>query len=220
VAIVLSGVPVTLIAGMVCDDGSLVLCGDSQLTDSDGTRLTDALKLGTLPDRPVAWGWSGDETIARDWGTWFQGADHSWPSWSELRESATEELSRLNGRRRHLNELSGVKTTDNDVTTILLAGFVGGVPHLIELSERGGAMPATHHSVAAIGSGSPHFKIAFRTLCVFYRGKPVPLTEDHMVHLMLAAIQVNLTGCGFPIRLVKVTPEGASEIGTVQTTPA
>ena len=45
----------TLIAAMICADGSLLLGADSHLTEDHDLRITDAVKLGRLDDRPLAW---------------------------------------------------------------------------------------------------------------------------------------------------------------------
>jgi hypothetical protein len=202
----------TLIAGMICDDGSVLLGADSQLSE-DRFRSAGHVKIGRLDDAPLAWGCSGDESIGRDWGSWFRNQPRTWPSWEALRDAATEELSRLNGRRRSLNRLSGVDTKDNDVATVLIAGFVGGRSDLIELSDRGGAMPSGHHDFCAIGSANPNAKIVRATLLT---NPSLTKTEDVFITIMFVAINTSLSDCSFPVSIVRITPDRADEMRTVR----
>jgi hypothetical protein len=86
-------------------------------------------------------------------------------SWPELREAAISELSRLNGRRRSLIQLAGAVPTENDVTSILLTGYIGGVFNRVELDNRSVETTAMG-GLAAIGSGKPHARIAYLALRV------------------------------------------------------
>jgi hypothetical protein len=153
----------TLIAALDCGD-HLLIGADSLITDTAGVRQVGQ-KMCSLGDRPLAWGFAGDEGIGMEFDRWVQSyALSSDTSWHAFADAAIRELGRLNGQRRERAELARVKLESQDLTSVLMVGCVGGVLDVWELGDTGATASVKHHGFAAIGSGQAHATIAHHTV--------------------------------------------------------
>lgn len=194
---------------LAIDCGSYIaIAADSMVTEAGGVRRT-AEKLRPLPGRPFVWGFTGDEGIGLQFAKWFEAWE--WPegiSWEALADRAIEELSRLNGRKRTLVRLAGEEPKDDDVASVLMAGYVGGVRDIYELDVRGSAQTLKSQTLVAVGSGHPHAFIAFRTLKHASR----TLGLDTGLARYIAEIAASLAPmCGLPVRVLKIDEHGVHQ---------
>lgn len=202
----------TVIAALDCND-HVLMAADSMVTEAGGIRRTTP-KMAYREDKPLVWGWSGDEGIGRDFDRWM--TTYQWSesaSWQDVADAAIAELSRLNGKKRQMAEIAHVKVEDNDLTVALLAGVVGGVLDIWELTDRGGAASVRHAGMAAIGSGHPHAAIAYFTLKHAQRDhfKLTPSTLGFIVEVAARMAPM----CGLPIRMLRVDANGVHD-GTAE----
>ena len=147
---------------MECDD-YLLLAGDSQA--SSGTLKVPVRKLDFMQTPPLAWGFAGDESIGLDFAHWLR--QRQWrdsDDWESFRQEAAIALAKLNGRRRELAELSKTTVGDDQLTDVLLAGFVGAQPGILQMESNGGSYLRRMHAFAAIGDGSTHAHLVRGTL--------------------------------------------------------
>jgi hypothetical protein len=202
----LSSRPMSVIAALDCGE-YLALAADGMVTDNGGIRMT-AQKLHTLPDRPFAWGFSGSEGTGfkfRDWLRAWQ-----WPedaTWTTVGDAAIEELSRLNGRNRRMSRLAGVDAADDDLANVLMAGYIGGVPDILELTDRGAAVSVKEGVFGAIGAGHPHAALIYYTT----RALKMP-PSDQLLGLVMSLAAHHAPQCGPPIRILKIDPTSVTEL--------
>ena len=197
----------TLIAALDCGD-HLLFATDSMVTESAG--LTFAMrKTNVHREARIAWGFAGDEGIGRRFNTWMneypigEGA-----TWQSVSDAAIEELSRLNGRKRELGQLAKIESKDEDLTTVLMAGEIGGALDVWELSDRGAAASVRHREFFAIGSGYPHAAMVFTTL----RRAGNSESSSKLLGFVMALACEFAPMCGQPIRMLKITPESITEL--------
>jgi hypothetical protein len=198
----------TIIAALDAGD-HLLLASDSMMTEATGIRITRQ-KLDILPNLPFAWGFSGDAGIGNQFRDWLM--SWTWPAdatWRGVADAAIEELSRLNGRKRNLNELAGVDTTDDDLATVLMAGYVGGVPDIFELTNRGAAASVKNAVLAAIGSGETHARVAYHTLKI---ASPALERNQDLLRFVVGITAGMAPMCGMPIRMLRIDQEHVEEV--------
>jgi hypothetical protein len=70
----------------------------------------------------------------------------------------------LNGENGSSNWWAGVGATEDELATVLMAGYVGGVLDIFALSNRGAAGSMEHAVLPAIRSGRPHATVAYLIL--------------------------------------------------------
>lgn len=196
----------TLIAAMK-GHGCLFLAADSHVLD-DGFSMT-VQKLEFLDDPPLAWGFAGDEGVGRAFGRRLRALGSRLPrDWELLRDGAADELSRLNGRRKELAQQARAGHQP-PLATVLLAGYLSGVPNVLELDASGGWYFIEEHEFKAIGDGRTHARVVFATLT---RGHAeLPRDAALMTEIMEMAATF-AEGCAPPIRLLTITPERVQHV--------
>ena len=205
----------TLIAAAVCGD-HLLFATDSQVTERNGLATTFE-KPSQRTDHPLVWGFSGDEGIGMDFHQWMSEYQISpEASWRSVADAASEQLSRLNGRKRERAFLARVEPKSDDLASVLLAGFVGGVLDIWELDDRGGATSVARHQLYGIGSGWPHAAMVFLTVKRMAPKMP-PLDQSFFAVVMELGIK-HSDMCDFPLRMLKVTADGVTEVVLVHNT--
>jgi hypothetical protein len=202
---------VSLIAALNCHD-HLLLAADSLITESNGVRMT-CQKLDFMTDRAMAWGFAGSEGIGLAFGKWLKSWE--WPSdatWDVVSDRAAEELSRLNGRRRELAQIAGVAATEDDLVTVLVAGYLAGAPDIVEISDKGAAVSVMHNEFAAVGSGQAHaMMVNFTATAARMKFKEPKYRLAFIVEV--AATHAPL--CAPPVRVLRITATGVEDMTSV-----
>ena len=148
----------TLVAAMVFDD-QVLMASDRQVTMEGFVDSTP--KLNHFPNCPLVWGGAGEEEVINDFGTWAE--RYNWQDsneWEPLRQEIRTTVNSLNRAKRRAMREAGSRATSKDLASILIAGYVEGMPNILEVSSKGESYLHAQRGYAAIGSGEPHFRIA------------------------------------------------------------
>jgi len=192
----------TIVAAL--KDGDSILIGaDSGGVENPGEiRLYGEDKLEEHPNGMIAWAYSGEGVIGDNFTTWMK--QHEWPpsGWQDFLDEATEYLARLNGRRRELMRLSGVKPGESDTTSILMVGYLDNVSFIIELEDN--AMTTPYNEFHAIGTAKPHAYIA-KSALQGIKFKPGEIIRFHRIMEVSASMA---RGCELPVYIWRLTPQG------------
>ena len=127
--------PMTIIAAMWQDDGSIAIGADSRLTDVGPPILIHSEvhdKLKRHRSAPLAWGTVGDRTLGSRFSSWLT----QWElpiGFEAFRETIARQVSEMNGTQREIMRLSKCREQDieNSLFQLLLAGYVDGAMRLI-----------------------------------------------------------------------------------------
>jgi 20S proteasome alpha/beta subunit len=198
----------TIIAAINSDD-CLILAADSGVTHSSGYRTLRA-KMDALATLPIAWGYAGDEEGGEDFGRWMKATflQQLPASWGELKDQAASVVASINGRRRA--RLAAARVTENseDTTSVLLAGYVGGVREIVEIDDRGNGLFVGSSGFVAMGSGGLHALIIHG---ITHELQPAMTAEDLVRFTMRKAIPIALH-CALPARFLRIDPSGSPTI--------
>lgn len=197
----------TVIAAMDCGD-YLLMGSDSLVTEETGIRVVRQ-KLCISTHGQVACGFAGSEGMGNQFQDWF--LSYQFPpgmTWPEFGDVAIRELSRLNGKRRELALLARYEVKPDDLSSVLVAGSLGGVLDIWDLGDNGAAFSAKHRGFSAIGSGFPHAFVAHAVLTKAAHQSP----DTNTMSVVMAIAAQTAPLCGMPIRLLRLTHEAVIEL--------
>lgn len=198
----------TLIAAIM--DGETVLLGADGETHNQHVRM-QVRKLDVLQERPIAWGFSGNESIGLDFGNWLRSRQWSESEdWEGFRHDATEVLGQLNERRRKSAETAGTNVSEEALTDVLIAGFLRSQPGILELESDGGNSLRRMLELAAIGSGKNHAIIVLNTLGIL--GIIGSMSRLQLLQSIFRVAIRTARDCGPPVRILSITPERVTEV--------
>jgi hypothetical protein len=124
------------------------------------------------------------------------------------------QLGGINRERRTWIRTSGRYPKADELTDVLVAGYLRGEPEILELGSDGTSTFCHRHRFAVIGSGTAHAKIALHTLQVrsqLYQ-QPLVFDADTFLIVTLGAAQTAKM-CNPPIHAVRLTPGGIQKLG-------
>jgi hypothetical protein len=199
---------VTLIAALRTAE-CVLLAADSE-THNQAVRVS-VRKLGMLDQRPIAWGFAGDESIGLDFGAWLKERDWTESEdWESFREAAARALAALNGRRRTLAELSKATLAPESFTDVLIAGYIQAQSGILELDSDGGSSLRSMLDLVAIGSGKNHAIIVLQTLKALNGLRQFNAAQ--LLRMIMGIAATTAPECGPPIRFLRITTTGVEEI--------
>lgn len=188
-------------------------CSDPIEISDDQIRLF-VQELEFRHDYPIAWGFSGNDETGQAFSAWLKGLelDESL-NWAKLRDLATDEQSRMNGQKRRWMRRSETEPNPEDLTDVLIAGFVEGEPQMLEIDSVGRPSYCLHRGFAAIGSGKNLARVSLVTARRFFPTKQFGQPE-FVIETETAARHG--PQCSPPVRLLRVTPAGVEEVDLAQ----
>ncbi len=197
----------TVVAAMVCDDCILV-GADSQVTLNGYTRLEN--KLFNHHSDAIAWGVAGDLGVGQEFTEWLQEYEMNGQSWGNFIADAATKIAELNGHLIHRRELANVPFEKADRSGVIIASYVDGKPHVLELEYDGSITRLAEGKFIATGSGNVHAGVAYFTLLNAQKDN-FNYGLDTLRFIM--GITVNHDEyCGFPIKIKKITQDSITDI--------
>ena len=197
--------PMTIISAMKESESSILLASDSEVS-INGIRLNYGNKLCRHPDANLAWAILGDHTIGADrFTSWLKAYKPPFPDWETFSDKAIEKFSELNGQRRKLMELSGVKpTAENELCDCLLVGYLDR-PNILVLNDNGIATLNWRFDFESIGVGRLHAWVAYKALMRF-EIPPLPKMRS-----IMEAVVTSASNCNQPVYIWRVSQNGIFE---------
>jgi proteasome beta subunit len=202
----------TVVLAVRCTDG-IVICADSQITDSARGMSYPAQKLHPLGDFG-AWGGSGARAVLTD----FQ---RDLASSASTIEEAEDVAHALQDRflpilkhhyDRFIPEVPGEGSAGGTSAYVLAAGYSGGEPFIVEINPQ--AMASRYEDIGfhAIGSGAPSAQQAGILLAHYDLDER---TMDHGVVMavrVLDALRVTVPSVGLELDVARITPDGVRHL--------
>jgi len=196
------------IAAAMLFDGCLLLGADTKETQEGLVMVTT--KLFQVDSLPIAWAGAGELAVLDGFNRWIDA--YSWEDradWVSFRVSATEALNMLNKAKRQSMRAAGVRPKSRDLGRILVAGYINGVPNILEITNQGESYLHGKRGFAAIGSGENHFriaKIAIESFMETFTQKKLTITESIFWFLVAIGARID-PNSGLPLQKMKVTPQ-------------
>jgi proteasome beta subunit len=203
---------VTVVLSIMCADG-VVIASDSQITDSDRGMSYPGQKLHPLGDH-AAWGGSGARGVLIDVE-------------KELTERADEVLSAPDVShalqelaipilRHHyenfIPEIPGETTEGTPSAYLLIAGYSGGAPFIVEINPNGMVSRYEDIGFHAVGSGAPMAQQA-GALLAHFRMVTRPVAYGVLAAVrVIEALSVTSPSVGLEIDVARITPDGATHL--------
>ena len=205
--------PMTVVCALQ-DEDCLYLAADSAVTGLP--TKGSATKIDHVTSLPLAWASSGDEAIGLQFGRqlkqWLAEADADELTWEKFVNVCVTLLAELNGVRRKVASLNSVGfNISHDFAEIMLVGFIGGVPEIAHLEQRGDwnlHLLAGRH-FATIGSGSDHAAMAYEVL---KENGLLPANGEAAISAVMDLAVRHAPNCEPPIHVWRVDRSGAAEI--------
>ena len=180
----------------------ILLGADSQVGQKGLT--SQARKLFQHTSLPIAWGFAGDLGVGREFSIWLE--QRVWQTelyWQTFVNEVTDALAQFNRVHRQRMRNADAQPTEEDRTSVLIAGYLNGEPELIELTGSGKRYFHREDGFSAIGSGENHFKIAKAAMSII-KGPPV---EEMFWHSLAVAASLDPES-GHPLYRLKITKQG------------
>jgi hypothetical protein len=203
--------PVTVIAALRENDGSVLIAADSGEMERFGLGPTSSgRKLHKHERGPLAWGVTGNpEICAREFNEWL--THKPWPprDWLSFVREVRRELGRANKEEKDAIRAAGDEPGDEDTADVLLVAWMDG-PRIYEFNAHGNAYPYETAGFKAMGSGAGLAELAQFTLrTVDYQPPLAPLKK--LDAIMATAIEYDKL-CAEPLRIWRVTPNGVEVV--------
>jgi proteasome beta subunit len=212
---------VTVVLALRCADG-VVLASDSQITDPGRGLSYPAQKLHPLGSH-AAWGGSGSRAVLHDIQRLFDAEPDAVVEAQDVGRAVQERVLPI-FKHHYANFISDVpeaKPGATPATYVLVAGYAGEVPFIIDVDPHGLVGHYEDIGFQAVGSGAPLAQQAYALLANFH------MTERGVDYGVVAALRVldaldlSSPSVGGPMDLCRITPDGAQhldddEIGEVR----
>jgi hypothetical protein len=191
--------PVTLIGALLCDGYALV-GSDSWAADAtSGVWIENVPKVWKHGDH-LAWGFAGDGQIGTRFREWLDGIAPP-KNWTDLRASVKAQTSRLNKGIRQDAIEAGTQVGNAGLLTVVIAGYIGGEPHILETNYDGRAeLIAQDH--AFLGSGLQVAEIVYTGIAA-HAGQ-FPKDEPTFRTVLEVAIKWDRHNCGPPVKVIRI----------------
>ncbi len=127
--------PMSIIAAVWESETSILLATESGPTEILGGLRTAYLpKLQQHDTAPLAWGATGN--LARYLGGWLK--EYQWPPrhWNAFERAVESRVAELNGRRRELAKIAGVEVREQELSAVLVAGWIENEGEIFEVDDR------------------------------------------------------------------------------------
>lgn len=204
-ALLAEGCPMTVIAAMQETDSTLLLAGDRGGKETPGIWTQFPCKLTERPNTSLAFGWAGNPTLAEAFQSWFLASQAL--TWEDFIVDAVEQLAGINGNARRLVTKAGVKPTNDHVVTVLVVGWLDGVPNIIEIDNEGQWFSYLQQGFQAIGSGKLAVQFGYDAL------KEVDFQPSHFKMLRIMEVAaMRMPDCGVPIDIWRLPKDGKIEV--------
>lgn len=171
-------------------------------------------KLEHIVDPPIAWAGAGELEIIQDFTRWLKAGSWITVDWEEFRQQARTELNRLNMGKRASIRQSGSRPKSSDTASVLFAGYLQGVPNILEISDKGESYFWSERHYAAIGSGQNHFNVAKITLESFSANilkQTIQIDAEIFWFLVAIAAACDPDSNG-PLQRIEITHEGVKQL--------
>jgi hypothetical protein len=149
---------VTLIAAWN-REAHVLIAADTGAT-APGVTLT-SVKVWRIPSRPLMWGYAGQEVYGEFLRPFMEGELPS--TWADLRDYVGDATRAANAKAHEDSRKAGLKDAPpENLTTVLVAGFVGSEPRVLE-SHPNGMTGFSSTPESYIGSGVQFANLANST---------------------------------------------------------
>lgn len=197
----------TLIAGIVCDDG-VILAADSANTDMDAGTKQPVEKIKRLGEHKILYGRSGDAGLLQKIDDALQGCPHR----DVMKRFRQELKARIVPEQQEAVRFHAPYPAQGfnrpPEAILLFAGIVGGQPTLLEIEKDGRdtVYGKDMGNFAAVGSGKPWAQAIFRPF--LYTPRNLELGKVFAYRVMVDAIALASGLIAEPVRIWVIPVNG------------
>lgn len=199
----------TLIGASVHTDH--VLIASDSLAINPGMGVTDdhCVKLWTLQNQSLVWGYYGLAPIGDGFHRWLDGIEDDFTDWITFESLIADGMATLNGAMQRRADLRGQPIQSDETIIAQIAGYVGGKPGILTAWQSGHTQLSSDFAFIGSPSGFAAALAVKRTL--EQERKKFALDASTLNNIMEIASRL-IAGCGPPIQMWKVTQDGAEQL--------